>query len=196
MTATTRHRATAWSELDSVDLPAGTVRVFRRPGVGEHPLRLTCVHGFEESWRSWRPLAEQFPLAQIDSLDLPWRSGNDYGWVHDGSSLTWLARALELGRPHGGADVVVAHSFGAATLLELLATGYSGVTAAALIAPIFRPRDVGTDPDFFAEAMRRSRGVLHDGLVVELGERARRLSPVVLARMHRAVVERVEPHGL
>lgn len=192
-------RSERWRAQPPVHFDGGYVRSVRRSGFGPAPRRIVMIHGFEETWRSWLPFCERFPLAEIECLDLPWRSGNDYSWVHGGSSRAWLRRALSSTVAAGDVDLVVAHSFGATTLLELLATNAAdteGISATALVAPIYRPHDASTDPAFFAEALSRTREVLREGLRIELGARAARMPPMLIARMHDRLLSRVDPDGL
>ncbi|OXM47346.1 alpha/beta fold hydrolase [Amycolatopsis alba] len=96
---------------------------------------IALVHGMAGTWRSWLPLRERFdPSWRVFAFDLPWRSATDVGWRRLGTPAWWIARAVdELGVEP---DLIVAHSFGANALLQLLATSPDPPTGAAvLLAP-------------------------------------------------------------
>jgi pimeloyl-ACP methyl ester carboxylesterase len=172
------------------------LRVWERPArPGAQAVRVALIHGFEENWDSWQPLAQLLsPDLHLYALDLPWRANSVHDWANRGTSSIWLERALALlpVRP----DLVMAHSFGASNLLELLAVRPETVRApAVLVAPVYRPHDSAMSPLFFGEAVQRFRSVLEEGMRVQLGARALSLPPAVLKTMARKVRERVEPQG-
>ncbi len=168
---------------------------WRRPARVSGGQVIALVHGIEGTWDSWGPLADALPGdCEVFSLALPWRAGSRYAWPHGGSSSTWLARALDL--LPVPPDMVVAHSFGASTLLDLLAREVTTIGAAVLVAPLFRPYDQVVSPDFFAEVIARFRWVLRDGMRAQLGRRAAALGPDVLELMADRVRDRAEPAGL
>jgi pimeloyl-ACP methyl ester carboxylesterase len=190
------------------------IRVFHRPASHPGGPTVALVHGLEGTWDSWTGLVDRLP-PDTDAylLDLPWRAGSSHAWPHWGSSSTWLARGLDL--LPAPPDFVVAHSFGASTVLDLLArcapaerrprrrsrswsgTGRPGpaVHGVVLIAPLFRPGDAAVDPDFFGEAVTRFRGVLRDGMLAQLGRRAAGLSADLVDLMLAKVISRAEPAG-
>ncbi|MGI5337088.1 alpha/beta fold hydrolase [Streptomyces sp. CA-181903] len=184
-----------WHQVVDQSIDGEEIRVWERPSYTPGTPCVALVHGFEESWQSWRALADFLPRElHLFSLDLPWRNGSRHRWADGGASPTWLRRSLELlPRP---ANAVVAHSFGATTLLDLLArrTAVAAVPA-VLVAPVYRPHDTPVDPRFFDEAIHRFRDVLAEGLRAQLGSRAARIPKDILATMTDKVRERVEPHG-
>jgi pimeloyl-ACP methyl ester carboxylesterase len=172
-----------------------TLRLRERPGGTSNGPHIVLAHGFEENWDTWLPLAAELPAdLRVSALDLPWRAGSDYAWAEHGSSTVWLERALHL--PAEPPTALVAHSFGASSLLELL-TRRSPVAQvpATLVAPVFRPHDRAVDPHFFGEAVTRFRRVLGEGMTVAMGPRAKRLDAELLELMNGRIRERVEPHG-
>ncbi|OIJ65810.1 alpha/beta fold hydrolase [Streptomyces mangrovisoli] len=184
-----------WRQIVGQEVDGEPLRVWESPAHAPQGPVLVLVHGFEESWESWRPLTRRLPAGlRLFALDLPWRGGSRHRWTDAGTSSTWLERALELlpVRP----DAIVAHSFGATTQLELLTrrTRFSAIPT-ALVAPVYRPHDVPVDPRFFGEAVDRFRGVLADGLRAQLGPRGTRVPPDIVESMIGKVRERVEPHG-
>ncbi|GAA0459345.1 hypothetical protein Ade02nite_13330 [Paractinoplanes deccanensis] len=166
----------------------------RRPPSRPGAPRVAFVHGLEGTWDSWTGTADRW-ATECDAyfLDLPWRAGGSYAWQHWGSSSTWLARALDL--LPAPPDVLVAHSFGASTALDLLAREDRPLRAAVLIAPLFRPRDEAVNPAFFTEAVTRFRAVMSDGVLAQLGGRAGGMTPDLLGRMLDKVLSRAEPSG-
>jgi pimeloyl-ACP methyl ester carboxylesterase len=98
------------------------------------------IHGLEEGWEIWEPLAER--LAQrlrVFCLDLPWSGRSRYDWADDTRVRSWIARGLAL--VPGPVSVVVAHSFGASALLEHFdARGPGSIEAAVLMSPFYRGR--------------------------------------------------------
>ncbi|MFE7168817.1 alpha/beta fold hydrolase [Streptomyces sp. NPDC057616] len=184
-----------WRQVVDHEVDGEPLRVWENPAQAPQGPSLVLVHGFEESWESWRPLTRRLPAGlRLFALDLPWRSGSRHRWTDGGTSTTWLERALELLPVHPAA--VVAHSFGATTQLDLLTrpTPFSAVPT-ALVAPVYRPHDVPVDPRFFGEAVDRFRGVLADGLRAQMGPRGATVPPDIVESMIGKVRERVEPHG-
>ncbi|MEU0167020.1 alpha/beta hydrolase [Streptomyces iakyrus] len=171
------------------------LRVLERPAAAPGAPALVLVHGFEDGPGTWSPLARRLPgHLRLYALQLPWSSGSSHHWADEGGSALWLERALELvPRPP---DAVVAHSFGATTLLDLLARRPAlHQPPAVLVAPVYRPHDRPLDPDFYAEAVRRFRGVLGEGLRGRLGRRAATVPADIVEAMTGKVRQRVEPHG-
>lgn len=110
----------------------------RRIGEARPRCRLAVfVHGLEDDWRSWRPVAGALGEDwETVALDLPWRAGNDYGWRWRAPSASWVATGLgELDREP---DLLVGHSFGANAALEAVARGQCGARALAMVVPFYR----------------------------------------------------------
>ncbi|MFF0294325.1 alpha/beta fold hydrolase [Kitasatospora sp. NPDC004615] len=188
-----RHRPWALS-ADHI-IGGESLRIWERPGAPDDAPHVVLAHGFEENWDTWLRLAALIPPGlRLSALDLPWRAGSSYAWTEHGSSAVWLERALEL--LEEPATALVAHSFGASSLLELLARDVPAVKApAVLVAPVYRPHDRAVDPEYFTEAVTRFRRVLTEGMSVQLGPRAQRLDAELLELMQRRIRDRVEPHG-
>jgi pimeloyl-ACP methyl ester carboxylesterase len=185
----------AWRLVTERVVRGEPLRVLERPAAMPGASRLVLVHGFEESPDTWWPLARRLPeQLHLYALQLPWCSGSPHRWADEGGSALWLDRALSL--VPGPPDAVVAHSFGATTLLNLLARRPAGTQPpAVLVAPVYRPHDRPLDPEFYAEAVRRFRGVLGEGLRSRLGRRAATVPADIVEAMTGKVRERVEPHG-
>lgn len=168
------------------------VRELRRPAPGG-PL-VAFVHGLEDSWESWLPLSRALPAGWSPvALDLPWRPGNDYQWRRR-PSPQWLADGLDrLGRRP---DLIVAHSFGANALLELLCARDQRVPdTVMLICPLYRPPDVAVTWRVFERARRAFERHIHDSLRSRLGQRLRAMEAEVVDLMIAKAVDRVGPSG-
>ncbi|WP_329008688.1 alpha/beta hydrolase [Micromonospora rifamycinica] len=164
-----------------------------RPPTPDGPL-VVFAHGLEDSWASWLPLSNVLPSDWYPvALDLPWRPGNDYRWRHRPSSQ-WLADGLDgLDRRP---DLLVAHSYGANALLELLCAGDRRVPdTVILICPLYRPPDVVVTWRLFERARRSFEQHIHDSLRSRLGTRLRALDPDVVDRMIAKAFDRVGPSG-
>ncbi|MFI2200753.1 alpha/beta fold hydrolase [Streptomyces sp. NPDC020192] len=185
----------AWRLVTERAVGGESLRVLERPAVSPGAPALVLVHGFEESPDTWLPLARRLPgQLHLYALRLPWCSGSPHRWADEGGSALWLERAL--GLLPSPPDAIVAHSFGATTLLNLLARRTADAQPpAVLVAPVYRPHDRPLDPEFYAEAVRRFRGVLGEGLRTRLGRRAATVPADILQAMSGKVRERVEPHG-
>lgn len=185
----------AWRLLTEHTVGGELLRVLERPAATPGAPRLALVHGFDENPDSWTPLARCLPAQlHLYALQLPWCSGSSHRWPGEGGPALWLERALAL--LPDPADAIVAHSFGATTLLDLLARRSTGAPPpAVLVAPVYRPHDRPLDPQFFAEAVRRFRTVLGEGLRSRMGPRAATVPEDIVEAMTGKVRERVEPHG-
>ncbi|MCN9244839.1 alpha/beta hydrolase [Streptomyces sp. RY43-2] len=184
-----------WRQIVDHEAGGEPLHVWESPGQDPRGPSLVLVHGFEENWESWLPLARRLPRdLRLFALDLPWRGGSHHRWTDRGSSATWLERALELLPVHP--DAVLAHSFGATTQLELLtrSTPFSAIPT-TLVAPVYRPHDQPVDSRFFGEAVDRFRSVLADGLRARMGPRGATVPPDIVDVMIGKVRERVEPQG-
>ncbi|MBY8345272.1 alpha/beta hydrolase [Streptomyces spinosirectus] len=185
----------AWQLLTEHTVGGELLRVLERSAASPGAARLVLVHGFDENPGSWTPLARCLPRQlHLYALQLPWCSGSSHRWADEGGSALWLKRALAL--LPDSPDLIVAHSFGATALLDLLARRTTGApTPAVLVAPVYRPHDRPLDPEFFAEAVRRFRTVLDEGLRSRMGPRAATVPADIFEAMTGKVRERVEPHG-
>ncbi|MEU4789887.1 alpha/beta fold hydrolase [Micromonospora tulbaghiae] len=165
-------------------------------GAGSGPA-LVFVHGLEDSWQTWRPFANELTAGSRwtpYALDLPWRAGADYGWVHRTGPSVLLRRALEL-LPQPPA-VLVGHSFGANGVLELLAaTDRPPVAGAVLLAPYFRPSDDPVTWQLFERELARFRGVIGEGVRRRMGERGRTLPTDLVGTVVAKALDRVGPLG-
>lgn len=158
---------------------------------------VVLVHGLEDTWSSWRPLARLLDGRwRVTALDLPWRAGNDYRWRAGDSPAGWLAAGLDaLGGP---VDAVVAHSFGANATLELMAARDHRIrgAAAVLVCPLYRPPAVRVTWEVFDRARATFERHIRDGVRARLGTRATILEQDVLKGMGDKAIDRIGPRGL
>jgi pimeloyl-ACP methyl ester carboxylesterase len=150
------------------------------------------VHGLEDSWESWLPLARRLDLPErLVAVDLPWRPGGDYRWRRRPPGH-WLRDALERLPDHPSA--IVAHSFGANALLELL-TQVDCDSAVVMICPLYRPPDRAVTPAVIERSRRTFLAHIQNSLRTRLASRLERLEPEVVARMIDRATERIGVAG-
>jgi pimeloyl-ACP methyl ester carboxylesterase len=164
------------------------------PGRKGGPL-MVLVHGMEDSWRGWLPLAGALPAHwRVVAPDLPWRAGNDYSWRRRLTAGQWLAQALDQvdAVPHA----MVAHSYGANATLELAAgRRYPLAAEAVLLCPLYRPPGTAVSWQVFDRSRSNFDRHIRDGVRVRLGGRAARMEPDVLESMMAKTLARVGPAG-
>ncbi|OLR93911.1 hypothetical protein BJP25_15540 [Actinokineospora bangkokensis] len=150
-----------------------------------------AVHGIEDRWRGWTPLARLLAdRFRVVAVDPPWRSGNDYTWRARCSPGQWLAdAAAALGEP---VDVLLAHSFGANAALEALAGGLRPGRA-VLIAPSYRPLEHADDDALRAASTAALGATVRDGLRVRLGHRRDRVDAELLRGMAAGLSDHLVP---
>jgi pimeloyl-ACP methyl ester carboxylesterase/acyl-CoA thioesterase FadM len=167
------------------------LEVWQGPGDGRV---VALLHGIEDSWRSWKPLASALRGVRPYSVRLPWCSGADPGWREQGPSAAWVGRALRLlpERP----DVLIGHSFGANALLAHLATLPPDElpSSVVLIAPFYRPPGFEPSDTLRARARGAFRKVLAEGMRQKLGERAAAMDGEIVAGMGAKYLERIVPY--
>jgi pimeloyl-ACP methyl ester carboxylesterase len=153
------------------------------------------LHGLENTWASWRPLAAHLSQRwRVGAAELPWSAGNDYRWRREAPPAAWVADTLaSCDEPPG---LVVAHSFGAAALLEVLSTQPStAVGSAVLIAPFYLHPKVTPSWRLFDVSRQQFHDQIRDGLRVNLGRRAAVIDPAIFERIAAKVMDRIGPAG-
>jgi pimeloyl-ACP methyl ester carboxylesterase len=174
-------------------IAAGAATIRRRPGTGAP---VVLAHGLEDTWTGWLPLVERLAGDRTCyALDLPWRAGSAHTWCHAGTPGEVLRDVLD--HLPEEPTAVVAHSFGANAVLELLARDGvpAPVRAVALLAPFFRPPTLAVDWRLHDDALAGVRRVMAAGLRLRLGDRADRLGEDLLDAMAGTVVDRIGPVG-
>lgn len=162
-------------------------------GVPGAPL-LVLVHGLEDSWTSWQPLAAELnPDWRLVALDLPWRPGNDYRW-RDRTSGQWLGEALDL--LDATPDVLVAHSFGANAAMQLACALDCRVgRALALVCPLYREPRHRVSWRMFDRSRATFVDHIREGVRAKMGARVRTTDPDVLEDMVDMTIDRIGPSG-
>jgi pimeloyl-ACP methyl ester carboxylesterase len=186
-----------------VGAPDGEPVVVRpvRPGAGPDPLRVLLLHGLCGSaavWDAYVPLAEEG--CELWAADLPWRGTGVAGWP-DRPVEDWLADAVaEL---PGGADVLMAHSFGTNAVLRWLdrqAPGPDGrfrvggrpLRGLVLVSPLYRADPADFDWASIAYYVDEFDGIVADGLRMSGG---RAMAPDRLRAVAARVRDLVGPYG-
>jgi pimeloyl-ACP methyl ester carboxylesterase len=165
-----------------------------RAGSTGGPL-VVFLHGMEDTWRSWDPLARKLdPGWRVCALDPPWRAGGGHQWRHGSTPGRWLSAALRtLARP---VDLLVGHSLGANAVLEALARSRTVRPAGALLlAPFYCPPELDITWRVFEQAQRDFRQIIREGLEVRLGPRAARIDAPLMEAMLSKLVDRIGPTG-
>ncbi|MFE4534658.1 alpha/beta fold hydrolase [Streptomyces scopuliridis] len=184
---------------DAVDAPRGAERTVRHRRPTEGP-RALLLHGLANSPSVWEPLAgSDAGGTDLWTAELPWSGGQPPDWAY-GPDAGWaIADALD--QVPGGVGMVVAHSFSAVLLLNLLSDELArgrdpfrryGIDALVLVSPFYR-----RDPECFeygvvGELLDNFRSTMDEGIRVMAGPR---LDPSLRHDMARRVCERVGPYG-
>ncbi|WP_422770167.1 alpha/beta fold hydrolase [Plantactinospora sp. WMMC1484] len=173
-------------------------------------MRTLLLHGLGSSRAIWDRFESRAPAwLELWDAELPWASTGDSGWSHHADTTGPAARALAA--VPGGADLVVAHSFAASMLLELLgragaATGPESVRpamapaaptvplprAVVLVSPFYRPGTGDFDwaaIDYYLNDFHR---ILEEGIRVSAPAG---LPAEIRAAMGCRVRERIGPYG-
>jgi pimeloyl-ACP methyl ester carboxylesterase len=121
----------------------------RRPAEqnDNEPVSVLLLHGMGGGVSGWNDLCALLPAhLELWDVDLPWSLTGEPAWARDPEVTQWVSVPVEdlrraLGR---GPDIIVAHSFAANLILELLAgTDLLEFTPTVLVSPFHR----GTQAD-------------------------------------------------
>lgn len=162
--------------------------------------RVLLLHGMADSGAVWDQLCALVPHwdtlrnAEFFSAELPWRGTGPPDWAHRPDTTSWVAETLDmLAADAGPADIVVAHSFSAMLLLELLC-GQSGyrVGGVVLVSPFFRPRPGDFDWDTVVGLSDQFLHTMEEGIRVAAGSRSK---PDLHQAMARWLCEAIGPYG-
>lgn len=160
--------------------------------------RVLLLHGMGNTPAIWDPLRHRLPEgSRMRAPDLPWAGVGTPEWSHHPDPTVWVRLAIEDARRElGGLDAVVAHSFSATVLLNLLARPGEqvgqGLRGLVLIGAFYRPtpEDFGWETmDTLVAAFLRT---MEEGIRLVAGSRGN-------SKLHRAmamkVCERIGPYG-
>ncbi|MEE6259656.1 alpha/beta fold hydrolase [Plantactinospora sonchi] len=161
-----------------------------RTAVRSAPPRALLLPGLAGSPAIWRPFAQRAGTwLEIETAAPPWVG--PAGWAYDtdpGRHVLDAVRALP--RPP---DLLVAHSFAATLVLDLISRGELGEPVAlVLVSPFYRPTPAAFDWRTIAGYLNGFHTILDEGLRVGSGGR---LADDVRRAMARQVRERVGPYG-
>ncbi|MET7599399.1 alpha/beta fold hydrolase [Streptomyces sp. NPDC004082] len=159
------------------------------------PPAAAFVHGLEDAWNSWTPLAGLLAgRLRGYPLDLPWRTGGTYRWRSRGSTAQWVDAGLKL--VPEPVSVLVAHSLGANAVLQWLATGVRpGLDALVLLSPFYWPPSQPADWQMFDSFREDFATVMTMGLRTRLGARAQTMDPEIFNGMARKMLEGMGPQA-
>ncbi|MFJ8147785.1 alpha/beta fold hydrolase [Streptomyces sp. NPDC096094] len=156
------------------------------------PVRVLLLHGLAGSTAVWRRFTE---LAggelELWEAELPWAAHGDTRWSHDPDPVPWVARALDA--VPGRVDLLIAHSFAANAVLELLVSRPAGRPGAVvLVSPFHRGTPEEFEWDTAVYYLHGFQRILDEGLRVGSDGRI----PVELREaMALRVRDRIGPYG-
>jgi pimeloyl-ACP methyl ester carboxylesterase len=171
----------------------------RRSATAEPAHRVLLLHGMGLSGSAWDTLVRTAPAnLELWDADLPWTRNGAQDWVDDPDVGQWVAHAL---RPPGGSDdgpgyfhAVVAHSYSATAVLELLDRAPSALTSSlrsiVLTAPFYRAAADDFDLSSLEYSLANFPPLFEEGIRVQS---SKRISPEVLQAMARRVCELLGP---
>lgn len=167
------------------------VRLWRQAQAAQ-PVRTLLLHGLGSSREVWQRFVAQAPPAlELWVAELPWANSSDPRWSHDSDATTWVASALRA--VEGETDLVIAHSFAANLMLELLCRHEAPAPkAAVLVSPFYRPSAEHFDWAAIARYLNDFHDILEEGLQVSAGDR---LDGETRAAIARRIRERIGPYG-
>ena len=180
--------------------PTASPARLRRSAAVEPAHRVLLLHGMGLSGSAWDTLVHAAPANfELWEADLPWTRNGAADWVDRPDVGQWVAQAL---RPPGAPDddgpgyfhAVVAHSYSATAVLELLdrASGplTSSLRSIVLAAPFYRAADADFNLASLEYSLANFPLLFEEGIRVQS---SKRISPEVLAAMARRVCELLGP---
>lgn len=130
--------------------PAAPRRRRQAEACGRATVRMLLLHGMGGGLSGWDALAARLaPHLELWDVRLPWAFTGDPDWAREPDVARWVTAAVDgVGRAAGRrVDAVVAHSFAANVVLELLAgSDRLARTASVLVSPFYR--DVAAEFDW------------------------------------------------
>jgi pimeloyl-ACP methyl ester carboxylesterase len=150
------------------------------------------VHGLEDAWQSWNPLAAELSgRRRLFAAEMPWAAGSDYRWRRADTPGGFVAAAIDaLGAP---IELLVGHSFGASAILECLAARPECARAAVLVSPFQRVPGIPLTWKAFDTSQRGFFHQMRDGLRARLHPRASKMKPEIFEAVLAKAMDRIGP---
>lgn len=162
------------------------------------PRRTLLLPGLAGTPAAWAPFAEHASAGlEIWDAHLPWAAAPQPGWARHRDLGAWLCATIHsaTARTGGPPRLLVAHSFAANVLLDLLCRGGLDAVRPAgvvLVSPFYRSSPEEFDWETIEYYLTGFHLILDEGLRVGAGAR---IAPVTRAAMARQVRDRVGPYG-
>lgn len=190
---TAQSDSAAWTRISTSRVHHEDLDVYARDQTEAAPV-IALLHGLEDSWESWKPLAATLSDdARCYMVNLPWRAGGKYRW-RTRPPQEWIAYAVDaVPEP---IDLLIAHSFSANAVIQRLADGEPlSADALVLVSPFYRPPHVPLSWHTFDRSFADFRATMTDGLRIRLGDRFARLESDVFEKMADTMIERIGVPG-
>jgi pimeloyl-ACP methyl ester carboxylesterase len=154
--------------------------------------RVMLLHGLGGSAAIWADLVAHGGAAlDFWNPDLPWLAGGDAEWSRRTEPRRWVRQAMRA--VHGGPDVVVAHSFAANLVLDLLSRAeVERPKAVVLVSPFYRPAAHDFDWDTISYYLNDFHRIFEEALRVSGGDR---LAEDTVGWMAQRIRDRIGPYG-
>jgi len=165
----------------------------RRPGTAQGTrLMMLLLHGLGGSDVTWDRMAG---LAETNwelwDARLPWSASSDSAWSHLPAPSSWVADAMHA--VPDGPDVVLAHSFSANLVLELLSDAdIPSPSAVVLVSPFYRSTAEEFDWTSIARSVAHVDSVLQEGMRAHLPDG---LAADLVDRMVLWARDKIGPYG-
>lgn len=170
-----------------------------RHGPEDGDVRGLLLHGMANSAAVWdRFRAADRSGTAWSAAELPWRGEGVAEWSHDDDPVRWIEAAIRQAvAERGSLDVVVAHSYSATMLLDLITREDTtaerlGLRAVVFLAPFYRPRSDMFSWDTMTDLADKFLLTMEEGIRVIGGGRG---NPARRRHMAQRVCERIGPYG-
>lgn len=159
----------------------------RRPAAGHRsPVSVLMLHGMGGGPGSWDALeALLAPQLELWDVSLPWAITGDPDWALQPVVRQWVSAPVEhVRRVTGrGPDVIVAHSFAANVVLELIAeSDLFSTVPTVLLSPFYRDTPAGVDWSTVIPGMERCYARVAEEIQRRRGSRVSDDASNVIAR--------------
>lgn len=158
----------------------------RRPASGDGPAQsVLFLHGMGGGPGSWDALSALLPAKlELWDVNLPWAITGDPRWAQEPDVRQWVSTPIEHVRAAtGGPDVIVAHSFAANVVLELLAdTDLLTGTPTVLVSPFYRDAPEDFDWSDVVPGMEQCYAKVAEEIVRRRGHRVSDADSEVIVR--------------